>query len=712
MHSYPALTQATSTRLTLAVLCLSLCYFRLISANAEEMGPSDPSATTPATSTPATRTEVFTIRPASNDSNTVRVSTDPGASDELIGPTRTSTDIVSSAPPTLPKELGDTNSSEMASPPGISTPPIAANAGAQDTTSNALKRIADRQSRLADRQIDLINILADKGFLTKDQSDKMIGLAKQDQEEIKGDVAVLQQASVTNSQTAANGNGSLEVNYVPDVVKEQIKEQLKQDVLTQAREENWANPRKLPSWASRLHFTGDVRTRYEGDLFPSGNNNQGVNYNAINTSAKGLNINAEDSTWASPNVDQDRDRFRLRARFGVEADLDEHFTSGLRIATGDSNSPVSENQSIGYAGSSQGGNFSKYSLWLDRAFIKYDIGRLPERDVPGHDFNISVGRFDNPFFSSSMIWADDLAFDGVALRGSYQAADGITPFMTVGAFPVFNTDFNFSTDRASKYDSYDKWLYAAQVGSDFKVNQDVNVKVAVAYYHFQNIEGRVSSPYTPISDSDNADTDSSRPAFSQKGNTYIALRNYDSAYLTTLTSGSPLYQYFGLATPFHEIALTARVDYSHFDPFHMWLVTEVVKNVAFDKNDILNNGATTSGSLLSFKGPVNNYDDSGNYQGGDMGGNLTFNVGHPSLEKLWDWNASVGYRYVESDSVVDGFCESDFGGGGTNLQGYTLACNLALSKYVWGGLKWMSATNVSGVTFREDVIQVDLNAKF
>ena len=58
----------------------------------------------------------------------------------------------------------------------------------------------------------------------------------------------------------------------------------------------------------------------------------------------------------------------------------------------------------------------------------------------------------------------------------------------------------------------------------------------------------------------------------------------------------------------------------------------------------------------------------------------------PALEKFGDWQAAVGYRYVESDAVVDGFTDSDFGGGGTNVQGFTIGGNVALSTLVRFGL--------------------------
>ena len=45
-----------------------------------------------------------------------------------------------------------------------------------------------------------------------------------------------------------------------------------------------------------------------------------------------------------------------------------------------------------------------------------------------------------------------------------------------------------------------------------------------------------------------------------------------------------------------------------------------------------------------------------------------------------------GLRRVESDAVVDGFCDSDFNNGGTDVQGYTLQGNYALSRRVSLGL--------------------------
>jgi hypothetical protein len=500
---------------------------------------------------------------------------------------------------------------------------------------------------------------------------------------------------------AAVPDDTVRVTYVPEVVKQQLREEVKQDVMDEARKEGWATPRAVPSWVSKFRLFGDLRTRYEGFRYPTGNDNTGAfpNFNAINTGAP-FDVSG---TVFSPqyNVDQNRKRVRLRTRVGAEVDMAEGFSAGVRVATGENNSPVTENQSFGLAGSGQGGNFSKYSVWLDRAFLKYERGGMPDRDLTA-----TIGRFENPFYATSMIWADDLGFNGLAVQGKFPIGEDITPFFTVGAFPVFNTDLNFASNQPANFKSNDKWLYGSQLGTTFDLGRNFGLKIGAAYYLFQNIEGRLSSPFTPITSSDAGDTDSSRPAFAQKGNTYMALRDIVA---NTLNNNGTInqFQYFGLASKFHEVALDARLDFNQFEPFQISLQGEFVKNRAFDQQAITtiavnNRGPAKSGAAAQ----------SGPFLGGGTAWSVRMVLGDAALQKGGDWNTSLGYRKVESDAVVDGFCDSDFGGGGTNLKGLTVGTNLALSSNVWLGVRWMSATQVAGPTFKNDIIQFDINGKF
>ena len=109
---------------------------------------------------------------------------------------------------------------------------------------------------------------------------------------------------------------------------------------------------------------------------------------------------------------------------------------------------------------------------------------------------------------------------------------------------------------------------------------------------------------------------------------------------------------------------------------------------------------------------MNNINSSGSYNGGNTAWIIQAKIGSGALQKRWDWDLGVSYRYVESDAVIDGFCDSDFGGGGTNLKGYAVGGNLALSRSVFIGARWLSATGIAGPTYQSDIIQIDINGRF
>jgi hypothetical protein len=570
--------------------------------------------------------------------------------------------------------------------------------------------------------INLINRLVERGVLSKEDAADLIKQAEEDAAEARAETvpapappvqavnslpppppATDENGAALGSLAVAEGpaddEDTVRVPYIPETVKAQLRDEIRQEVLDQAREENWANPRTFPDWVSRIHPFADLRVRYEWDFFPAGNDNTGAfpNFNAINT---GPPFDITGTTFSPQlNVDQDRQRARIRVRFGAGADLGDDFTAGIRIATGETNSPVSTNQSLGIANNAQGGDFSRYAIWLDRAFVKYELGGTPEGDLA-----VWLGRFDNPWFGTELIWDDDLGFDGIALQGRYQVVTGVTPFATIGGFPIFNTDFNFSSNRPDKFPNEEKWLVGAQLGVDWRINRDLNMKAGFAYYDFKNVRGRLSDPCVPLTSSDQCDSDDTRPSFAQKGNTYFPLRDIlpvpENNFGTTRQ-----FQYFGLATPFRDLVFTGAINWDHYDPFHVSLTGEYIRNTAFNWNAI-------DKIAVNNRGPNDVNGQPGRFVGGDTAWFVNLRVGRAALEKRWDWNAGINYRYIESDAVVDGFNDSDFGLGGTNLKGYEIYGNLALTPRIFFGLRWMSADEVSGPKYSSDIFQVDFNAKF
>ena len=611
--------------------------------------------------------------------------------------------------------------------------------------------------------LNLINRLVQRGILTKEDAGDLIRQAKEDAQRASQQSQVTQQAA-TQAATAQqmameaaappSSDEAVSVSYVPEIVKAEMRDEIKRDVMAAAQSEGWAQP-NVPEWLRKFRPFMDFRTRYQGNNFSSDNGTDifdTMNFNEVNTQWP-INLMAipgssplynyfgyyQAQTPIGPptyNTTQQRDQMRVRFRFGADMDLGENFTSGFRIGTGQNGSPVSENQTFGFIGNNgmaQGGNFSSYAIWLDRAFLKYEIGSDPDRLAA-----ITVGRFDNPFYTpTTIMWANDIGFDGVAAQARYKIFKGFTPFATAGIFPIFNTDLNFPARQETKQPSNDKYLYAGQVGIDWKITKDLNFKSSAGYYYFQNVEGRVSAPGVTPNQEAQMSTDDSRPGFAQRGNTYMMLRNiqkvdaYDANglptgnvqanYINDPTQGvDPYYinqfQYFGLATPYNILSANARLEYRHWEPFVVSVSGEWDRNLAWNSQNILNNGPVpgpdNNYNQTLVTGPVNNINSSGNYNGGNTAWIIQAKIGSGALQKRWDWDLGVSYRYVESDAVIDGFCDSDFGGGGTNLKGYGVGGNLALSKSVFIGLRWLSATGIAGPTYKADIIQIDVNARF
>jgi hypothetical protein len=390
----------------------------------------------------------------------------------------------------------------------------------------------------------------------------------------------------------------------------------------------------------------------------------------------------------------------------MDADLSEGFWAGIRLATGDNSGPVSFNQTLG----GSGGNFSKYSLWLDRAFIKYSA-----RD--GATF--IAGRFDNPFFMpTDLVFHRDIGFDGFAAHAKYEVSLGITPFAVAGAFPIFNTDLNAGTasfaGTSTTFPSHDKWMFGAQIGADFHTVPEVEFRFGAAYFDFTNMQGQLSSLCFNDFVQSGCDTDLTRPSFAQKGNTYMALRNpLPDPLVFPPPTAQPNYQYFGLASAFRDAVLSGQLDLGHFHPVHIVLDGEYVRNIAWSKDDIaarILNSPLPAGPTVGCT--IGKCPNGQIYDGGNQGWLARMTVGHQELNQFGNWNAFVGYKWLESDAVIDAFTDSDFGLGGTNLKGYFIGGSFALGPNVWLTGRWMSANQIAGAPYAVDVVQVDLNAGF
>ncbi|MDD4880937.1 MAG: putative porin [Gallionellaceae bacterium] len=487
-----------------------------------------------------------------------------------------------------------------------------------------------RQTTLA-----IIDALVEKGILGKEAAEAMVKQA-----EAKG----REQAEAVARADA----GVVRVPYIPEVVKREIREQIRQEVVAQARTERWGDVNAVPEWVSRIKLEGDFRLRYQNDLFASGN----ASGNDFVDTPYGLG-----STDSPINTAEDRKRGRIRARLGLLAKLTDTVSTGFRITTGNTSDPVSTNQTLG-------NSFNKNSLVLDRAYAKVE---------PSDWLSVSGGRIPNPFFSTDLVWDDDLNFDGIAatFKPWPQAVMDAKPFITFGAFPLQEVETS-NTNLAK-----DKWLFATQAGLDWHSGAFSRWRFGLAYYDYSNIRAVTDPTVDGLYDYAN-----SILSYRQKGNTVFEVAPTDAAGR------------YGLASDYRLANLTAMADFSHFDPLHVILSADVVKNLGYKLSD---DARTQLGS---------------DYKERTLGWQAKVTVGKPSIELPGDWQVYLGYRHLERDAVLDAFADSDFRLGGTNSKGYYLGGSYGVDRNAWLSAKWLSADQIDGPALGVDVLQVDFNAKF
>jgi hypothetical protein len=552
-------------------------------------------------------------------------------------------------------------------------------------------------ARADEQTVKLIQLLIQKGILSPNQAKDLLKETTTPTGRHHGPALATEEAPQTTT-------GQIRVTYVPQFIRKQIADEVRAQVMDQAQAEGWAQPDALPEWTKRITIYGDLRARYDATLFDSGNYNQFINFNGINTGsafdANSYGING--ATQANPpflNTTQDRNRFRLRARFGVDAEIDDWVSADIRIGTGQDDGPVSPNETLGAGNTAlgAGGDFAKPALWLDRAYFKM---------TPLQNLEIYTGRESNPFLPSDLMFYPELGFDGFAAKYSHTVGDAVTLFGTVGAFPMFNTAFDFSTNSDVKYQSTDSYLAGLQAGARWNVNEHLSAMLGIGIFDFLGVQGAVSQPcYVQPASAYYCSTDDTRAPFVQFGNTLYAIRNIVPSTGSTLTSPNP--QYYGLASRFNVLDIHPRVDVTTWHPFDVSFEGEFIKNLAYNRSEILDHGPP-NGPI----GPANNLGNNGVYQGGDTGYMAKITLGQLEINKLWDWNTFLTYRYLQTDSTLDAIDDSDFHLGGTNAQGYILGASLGIARNTWIQLRYFSSTTILGPAFGVNQIYVDLNSKF
>jgi len=225
----------------------------------------------------------------------------------------------------------------------------------------------------------------------------------------------------------------------------------------------------MPDWVSSLKFNGDFRGRFEQN-------------------------NAEDDGYFT------RNRLRYRLRFGTTASLLDDFEVGFRLASGNPLfKPVVQaggaTPSVGASGVLVGGSpitanqdlnslESRKFIWIDAAYAKWT-------PVHNSDWTVSalIGKMDNPFALSNMIWDYDIAPEGAALQVSYNISSQHALKFNGGAFVLDEINQGTKTINAAGVavaPAHDPFLYGGQLTLESKWSAKIESSLGIAMFDIVN----------------------------------------------------------------------------------------------------------------------------------------------------------------------------------------------------------------------------------
>jgi hypothetical protein len=339
----------------------------------------------------------------------------------------------------------------------------------------------------------------------------------------------------------------------------------------------------MPDWISGYKFSGDFRGRFE--MF-SGDNNAAI----------------------------DRDRYRYRLRAGVVITMKDDLEVGFRLDSGDPSPGSGYGGNPNSASSTFQDNFTRKFVYIDAAYGKW---------TPLHNADwtlaTTIGKMDNPFRVSNMVFDYDLDPEGAALQAAYQINN------------VHSLSFNsaaFVLDE-EKCSTRDPAMFGAQLIWDAKWTPKVETSLGVSAFNIVN-SGMLTTANVPYVNQGNT-----RNSFG------VLVNNYNPVVL----GGSVIYKLDSF--PFYPGIFPIKIGGEYMD------------NPAAGSNNTGYRGGITFGK----SGTKKTWDISYRYQ------ELQANAWYDQME---DDDNCAFYRTAPSGGAV-GYL------GGTNIKGHLIIANYSFT---------------------------------
>jgi hypothetical protein len=226
----------------------------------------------------------------------------------------------------------------------------------------------------------------------------------------------------------------------------------------------------LPDWVSSFKWNGDFRGRFE-------------------------------ENWAESELYHNRDRYRIRARLGATISFVDQFEVGIRLATGNPQTnpggtlvggqPITANQDLNSLE-------SRKFIWLDAGYARWT-------PINNATWNLSgtIGKMDNPFVLSSMVWDPDINPEGAALQSAYNIDENHTVRATGAFFVLDELNQSQSGAVASAPPSHDPFVVGGQLLWDARWGTNMESSLGLAAFGI-NSRDTLSAKLQPFYNSGNS----------------------------------------------------------------------------------------------------------------------------------------------------------------------------------------------------------------
>ncbi len=350
----------------------------------------------------------------------------------------------------------------------------------------------------------------------------------------------------------------------------------------------------VPEWVQRLKVKGDVRFRNQVD-------------------------------WGQ-GVIENRFRERVRLRLGIEAKINDMIYGGGRLVTAQNDNPTdARSTNITLSGS-----FQKKYVTFDQYYIRIEP-TLKYVDKS----KLWMGKFQNPFETTEMVWDSDICPEGMAIQ--YESPTlkyGFLPATTLYGNAAMLWVMEVSSTKADAM----LWGWQAGLKSDLYQPWGTTLNLAATCYDFSHYQTK-------------------SPSESTSTNTRFT-KSVNAAYIG------------GIRYPFIDVGVIARLDNQRI--FNI----EVPHGLY---GEVMTNTAIKSGT------------------GGKMAATAGAYVGNKSLKDVGNWKYYAELRYIGRDSIPDILPDSDFYGftttgtsvgGGTNGRGCVTGLSYLIFKNTELGLRY------------------------